>query len=257
MAQALITNQVDFTHQPAAGHLPDGPRARTRRSSPTPAARSRTATSTGGRPRSTSTTSVQPFDDPDVRWALSYYIDRQQIVDVGWAGAGAPSPLPMPSYPALQPVRRRRSRTCSTKYPTLEFDPKKGDALLEKKGWKKGSDGMWADASGSQAQARDHRLRARSPAVGPVVSRAAEAGRASTPRYVHAAGLRRPLPEGRVRRHALRPRRQRQATRTCTLRLYQSADGGRARAPTWSNFSEVEQRASTTQIVDEMAITPP
>ena len=26
-----------------------------------------------------------PFDDKDVRWALSYYIDREQLVDVGWA----------------------------------------------------------------------------------------------------------------------------------------------------------------------------
>ena len=24
-----------------------------------------------------------PFNDKDVRWALSYFIDRQQIVDVG------------------------------------------------------------------------------------------------------------------------------------------------------------------------------
>ena len=30
---------------------------------------------------------VKPFDDKDVRWALSYYIDRKQLIDVGYAGA--------------------------------------------------------------------------------------------------------------------------------------------------------------------------
>ena len=32
---------------------------------------------------------VKPFDDKDVRWALSYYIDRKQLIDVGYAGACA------------------------------------------------------------------------------------------------------------------------------------------------------------------------
>ena len=27
-----------------------------------------------------------PFDDKDVRWALSYFIDREQIIDVGYSG---------------------------------------------------------------------------------------------------------------------------------------------------------------------------
>jgi peptide/nickel transport system substrate-binding protein len=38
---------------------------------------------------------VKPFDDPAVRWALSYYINRQQLIDLVWQGASQVSSLPM------------------------------------------------------------------------------------------------------------------------------------------------------------------
>ena len=30
---------------------------------------------------------IAPFNNPDVRWALSYYIDRKQVIDVAYGGA--------------------------------------------------------------------------------------------------------------------------------------------------------------------------
>ncbi len=90
-----------------------------------------------------------PFDDPDVRWALSYFIDRKQLVDVAYQGAGVASPLPMPPYPGLKPFIDNINDLLE-KYPTNEFNPEKGAALLTKKGWTKGSDGIWADASGNK-----------------------------------------------------------------------------------------------------------
>jgi peptide/nickel transport system substrate-binding protein len=83
-----------------------------------------------------------PFDDPDIRWAISHYIDRQQIIDVAYAGAGSIWPLPLPSYPGLQPFVDSVSDLLE-QYPTLEFDTAKGDALLEGKGWAKNGDGIW------------------------------------------------------------------------------------------------------------------
>lgn len=91
----------------------------------------------------------KPFDDKDIRWALSYYIDRQQLVEVGWSGASGPSPLPMPAYPPLKPyfdaVKSQLDR-----YNTNEYSPQKGDQLLTGKGWKKDSQGMWVDSSGNR-----------------------------------------------------------------------------------------------------------
>ena len=44
---------------------------------------------------------VAPFDDPNVRWALSYAIDRQQLVEFGYRGAGEPTTVPYPYYAPL------------------------------------------------------------------------------------------------------------------------------------------------------------
>ena len=86
-------------------------------------------------------TTSKPFDDPDVRWAMSYYMDREQIVDVGWAGASSPSSLPLPSYPPLKPYFDA-VQDLLQKYPTTEFNARKGDELLQKKGFKK-EGGKW------------------------------------------------------------------------------------------------------------------
>jgi peptide/nickel transport system substrate-binding protein len=91
---------------------------------------------------------LKPFDNPDVRWALSYYMNRDQIVEVGWDGASSLFPMPFPSYPPLKPYADS-IKDLLDKYPTLEFNPKKGDALLEKAGFKKQS-GSWVDAQGQK-----------------------------------------------------------------------------------------------------------
>ena len=88
-----------------------------------------------------------PFDDADVRWAISYYLDRDQIIDVGWSGASSPSTLFVPNYPGLKPFIDAAAPLIE-QYPYLEFNRDKGDQLLTGKGWKKGGDGMWQDAAG-------------------------------------------------------------------------------------------------------------
>ncbi len=94
-------------------------------------------------------TTMPPFDDPDVRWALSYFIDRQQLIDVALNGVGEASTLPMPPYPGLTPYMDSISDLMET-YPTNEFNPEKGAALLTNKGWTKDADGIWTDSSGNK-----------------------------------------------------------------------------------------------------------
>jgi peptide/nickel transport system substrate-binding protein len=93
--------------------------------------------------------SREPWSDPNVRWALSYYIDRDAIVDVAWSGAATKTPLPMPNYPPLLPYFEA-TESLLEQYNTLEFNPAKGDELLVAKGWEKDGDGMWHDESGAQ-----------------------------------------------------------------------------------------------------------
>ena len=48
-----------------------------------------------------------PFDSADVRWAVSYTIDRQQMLDVALEGSGILTQLPFPAYPAAPALLRR------------------------------------------------------------------------------------------------------------------------------------------------------
>ena len=176
----IIANQYDIATgiQPAAfATVFDG----IARSSPDRARSRPSATSTGGRTPSTSTTRSQPWNDPNVRWALSYYLDRQQIIDIAWPGGICRLAPSVPDYPALQPFLEA-VQDLIEEYPYLEFNPTKGDELLGKKGWTKDGDGMWLDGQGQPAQLEiisffDF------TAVGPVARRAAEAGRASRRPY--------------------------------------------------------------------------
>jgi peptide/nickel transport system substrate-binding protein len=91
-----------------------------------------------------------PYDDPDIRWAISSYLDRDQIIEFGWSGASLPSTLFVPDYPGLRPFVEA-VQPLIDQYPYLEYNPEKGDALLTAKGWTK-QDDMWHDASGAQVQ---------------------------------------------------------------------------------------------------------
>lgn len=92
-------------------------------------------------------TAKAPYDDPNVRWAVSYYIDRQQVIDFGWTGASLPSTLFLPDYPGLEPFVEA-VQPLIDQYPYLEYNPEKGDALLSAKGWTKDGD-MWIDEAGA------------------------------------------------------------------------------------------------------------
>ena len=103
-----------------------------------------------------------PFNDKDVRWALSHFIDRQQIVDVGYLGASAASALPLPEYPALRPYLDS-VKDLLAKQNTLE-------ELLSRKGWKKDGQAFWVDGQGNRLKLEIIGFGASGPAIGPVLS---------------------------------------------------------------------------------------
>ena len=94
-------------------------------------------------------TEKAPFDNPDVRWAMSYFINREQVVEVGWSGANTISRLPMPPYPPLKRYFDAADELLK-QYNTSEFNPEKGGQLLEKAGFTKNGEGKWVNAAGEQ-----------------------------------------------------------------------------------------------------------
>ena len=104
-----------------------------------------------------------------MRWALSHYIDRQQLIEVAYLGASSVSALPLPDYPPLKPYKDAIGDLLK-KHDTLAFDPKKGDALLTGRGFIKGADGIWADRDGNKLTLEIIGFGASGPAMGPVLS---------------------------------------------------------------------------------------
>ncbi|MFN8486452.1 MAG: ABC transporter substrate-binding protein [Caldilineaceae bacterium] len=76
---------------------------------------------------------VKPWDKKEMRWALSYAINRQQIVDVVNEGAGATSNFIFPSYKGLQPFQDAIKDIVA---PIGEFNLDKSHKLIESQGYK-------------------------------------------------------------------------------------------------------------------------
>lgn len=84
-----------------------------------------------------------PFDDPEIRWAISYAIDREQLVEFAFRGAGQPTTVPFPYYPALMPFIEGIADLLE-QYPTNLFDTSRTDEILTRKGYAKDGDGIYA-----------------------------------------------------------------------------------------------------------------
>jgi peptide/nickel transport system substrate-binding protein len=80
-------------------------------------------------------TTVSPWDKKEMRWALSYAMNRRQIVDVVYEGAGGDSAVSnfiFPTYKALQPYRDAAKDILA---PLAEFNPDKSHQLIEGQGY--------------------------------------------------------------------------------------------------------------------------
>ncbi len=89
-----------------------------------------------------------PYDNADVRWGISYLIDRQQIADIAYEGLTSPNPMPYPPYPGLEQYTESISDLLE-QYDTNEYNPDKAAEHLTAAGYSMNDDGMWADADGN------------------------------------------------------------------------------------------------------------
>jgi len=94
-------------------------------------------------------TQEAPYDNPDVRWAIAYAVDQQQMMDVGYGGAGVVTNAPFPAYPGLVKFKEGASPELKAMMDNLlKRDLDKVDELMTKAGYSKNGDGFYADASG-------------------------------------------------------------------------------------------------------------
>ena len=83
-----------------------------------------------------------PYQDPRVRWALAYAINQDQLVEVGWAGAGETSNGPFPYYPGIMKYYGG-IKDILDKYNVLETDLDKVEELMTEAGFEKDDEGFW------------------------------------------------------------------------------------------------------------------
>lgn len=82
----------------------------------------------------------EPYSDPEIRWAINHAINRDQIVELGYNGAGEKTLLPYPNFPALQEYLDGVSDLAAK---IDDFDLDKTAQIMQKKGYTKDSKGIW------------------------------------------------------------------------------------------------------------------
>jgi peptide/nickel transport system substrate-binding protein len=79
---------------------------------------------------------VEPWNDKDMRWALNYAIDRDEIVNIAYEGSTFKSRHFFPAYPPLDRyVDLLEEAGLYEKYPLMEHNPDKAKELIESKGY--------------------------------------------------------------------------------------------------------------------------
>ncbi len=84
-----------------------------------------------------------PFADKNVRWAVSYTANRQQMIDVALEGSGVLTTLPFPQYAGLEPFFEAAAPLLET-YNTLEHNLDKAAERMAAAGYAKDGEGYWA-----------------------------------------------------------------------------------------------------------------
>jgi peptide/nickel transport system substrate-binding protein len=84
-----------------------------------------------------------PFDDPEIRWAINYALNRKQVNDVAYNGTWETAVVPFALLPTLMPYYEAVGELLK-KYPVDAPDPARSAQIMEAKGWKKDAEGFWA-----------------------------------------------------------------------------------------------------------------
>ena len=89
----------------------------------------------------------EPWDQADARWALSYLIDRDQIVELAYEGTTVPSWGIWPFYDGLNPYFDAIA-DLREQHPTTAYDPAQAEERFTALGFTQNADGMWTSADG-------------------------------------------------------------------------------------------------------------
>lgn len=89
-------------------------------------------------------TTQAPWNDPRLRWAVSYAVNRQSLVDVAFQGASKPNPSIWSDYPVPnKAVEGLRGEGATYAKAANEHNPAKAAQMFQEAGYTKGGDGLY------------------------------------------------------------------------------------------------------------------
>jgi peptide/nickel transport system substrate-binding protein len=87
---------------------------------------------------------VEPWGDKDMRWAINYAIDRDEMVRDAYQGTTLPSKHFFPAYPPLNRyVELLEDAGLYEEYPLMTHDPQRARQIIQEQGWSMGSAGYY------------------------------------------------------------------------------------------------------------------
>lgn len=84
-----------------------------------------------------------PFDNPDVRWAVNYAIDRSTVVDLAYESSNSIAVMPFSTFGGVQEYVGKFQDIIDEFGPD-DHDLAKTDELMQRAGYVKGGDGFWS-----------------------------------------------------------------------------------------------------------------
>jgi len=85
----------------------------------------------------------EPYNDPDIRHAINNVLNRDEIVKIGYQGAGEKAVVPYPAFPALNEYTKGVADLLQ-QYPVDDFSLDKSAAMMQSKGYSKDQAGFWS-----------------------------------------------------------------------------------------------------------------
>ncbi len=88
-----------------------------------------------------------PWTLREVRWALSYAINREAIVSIGYSNTTSVNPLTMLDTAWVAPIQ-----DILAEYNSTEYNPSKTEAIFESLNFTRGTDGIWVTPNGTRLE---------------------------------------------------------------------------------------------------------
>ena len=93
--------------------------------------------------------SQAPYDDKDIRWAISYALDRESLVSLAESGAGVTALHKFTPYGWFEPFEEALQEVFAKYDYDINARPDKVVELMEGKGYSLNDENLWADADGN------------------------------------------------------------------------------------------------------------